>query len=656
MKAIKCIICFCIFFVGILIIGESHVFQLNNFYTTFTHTTMFLQENTTSKEMLTDIEEAAKNNNLDVFFFVKSTKSASLTEYTIYGTSGVEEFFNKNKHIYDQKYRSIFLGEVVFSFHELNSKEIMNDVNDFYINGDFESAKKFKRSLIDKYAGNFPNKGYESTDIRNTIISVWLLLLLVTLLLSYYDTIFQKKESLVRVTMGESINRIVIKNIIFDIIIFVSFFSIIFFILSKYTYVFFRFDISLFFIVSLLLLNSLLYIKLYFQNVREAFSNSKSSKKMLAINYGLKLITTILTTFIICSNLAFIFDSYKLSKQRPFFEKYSDYYYTRLEYKPRPSGNGSSFNSISKSVELQTNFYNKFSEKFDATLFVNVSNILNLEGIMANKNSYDYLSESIKELRNIPSLSANFYFLLPKELESRPELINKLHKAVKFYEGQNSNDSQQVIYYTDDIEIISIDENHRYGAELVKNPVIILNNMPPDKNKSGTSDQKINYLHDIMYKISDEEFNQFVNENNLQDQIVSKTNVLENYEKKWDIARRVLIANLIFSGLVLFLEIIIISSIIKLEYDVNSIELSLKKVLGYSKLEKHRRLILLTVVTTVISILSSTGIALVIDFKEYYYLIAGGISILVLELVLISFYIHITENAKVPRTLKGGNI
>jgi putative ABC transport system permease protein len=52
LKAIKYIISFCIIFVGMLIIGESHIFYLDNFYTRFDYTTMYLQSGTTDEEMI----------------------------------------------------------------------------------------------------------------------------------------------------------------------------------------------------------------------------------------------------------------------------------------------------------------------------------------------------------------------------------------------------------------------------------------------------------------------------------------------------------------------------------------------------------------------------------------------------------------------------
>ncbi|MEA4826955.1 MAG: hypothetical protein VB130_10010 [Clostridium sp.] len=90
MKWIKYIISFCIIFIGFLIIGESHIFYLDNFYTPYANTTLYLQSGTTSEEMVNDIMNSAERNEVQVFTFIKSHPSFYLSKYDIYGTSSAE--------------------------------------------------------------------------------------------------------------------------------------------------------------------------------------------------------------------------------------------------------------------------------------------------------------------------------------------------------------------------------------------------------------------------------------------------------------------------------------------------------------------------------------------------------------------------------------
>ncbi|UZD44895.1 DUF1430 domain-containing protein [Peribacillus frigoritolerans] len=655
MKAIKYIISFCIIFVGMLIIGESQIFRLDNFYTEFDNTTLYLQPDTTDKEMVNDIFNSAGRNKVEVFTFKRSPRSTFLTEYNIYGTSGTEKYINENLNIFERKYTSLFLGNINFTFNDLENITGIKNVHDFYIIGSKEQVHQFKMDLIDKYAGNHPKEGYISNELRNTIVSIWLLITSIILLLSFYDVILQKKENLIKVSMGERISKIIWKNILLDSFVFVLLFTIVLYILSKYTDVFFRFDISLALFSILLFLNALLYLNLYFYNLKEVFSNVKGSKKLLSLNYSLKFVTAIITIFIISSNVALIFESYSLYKQKTFFEDHADYFYTRLEYHQMLNSDSSTDVGSNKSTIVQGKFYRGFFEKYDATLLASTDGLLNGKGIIANKNAFDYLSSEIKELKDLP-LNKKIYVFLPEKLLDTTTL-DYIDLTLRFYFGDNvTDDDYDVIYYNDNVDIISIDENYTYGSKLIENPIIVYNNGTANTLQMD-DDSQVTYATEIMYKISsNDEFNRFVEEHDLTDHIVTKTNVLENYENKWTIAKRVLYINFIFSILILFLEFIIISSIIKLEYEVNAIELSIKKIMGHSILGKNRKIILMTVITTILSILSAVIVALIIKLDDIYYLATGGIIILLLELTVILFFIRKIENAKIQKILKGGNI
>ena len=96
-------------------------------------------------------------------------------------------------------------------------------------------------------------------------------------------------------------------------------------------------------------------------------------------------------------DLALIFESVNLYKQKSFFKSYDDYSYTHLEYKINGNSDGSVADRFERNAIVQETFYRRFFKKFDATLLTNISNILNEEGILANRNAFDYLSSNIKE-------------------------------------------------------------------------------------------------------------------------------------------------------------------------------------------------------------------------------------------------------------------
>ncbi|TCT21698.1 hypothetical protein EDD68_1102 [Melghiribacillus thermohalophilus] len=660
MKKIKYIIIFCIFFIGMLIIGESHIFKLNNFYTEFDNTTLYLQPDTTDNEMKKDILKSAKENKVEVFTIKNTPRSTFQTEIHVYGTTKAIDYINNNLNITDRTYNSLFMGSVIFHFHSLNDIPDMSNTHEYYVIGSNKQVHEFKMDLINKYAGNHPNEGYASKELRNTAIAIWILIILITFMLTYYDSILQKKENMIRISFGERISKIIIQNILFDTSAIIICFLLVMYILSNVTFVFFMFNISIIGLVILIILNGLIYLNLYFYDLKETFSNVKGSRKLLSLNYTLKFIAAIIVPLIIASNIALIFDSYSLYRQKDFFEKHADYYYTKLEYKPLMTEDGEIVDTLGSSADIQVEFYQKFFYEFDATLIADISNIIDYDSIIANKNAFDYLSNHIDELQGI-KLIKDFYFLIPNNMKQNNRIISEVHEAVMHYYGRDFKYEYEIIYYDKNQELISIDENSKYGSKLVENPIIVYDNMTPAEFQKIQSNNivniaKTNFLHDIMYNLSEDKFNRFVEENDLTGQIVTKTNVLEKYAYNWAIAKRILYMNFVFSILILSLEVIIISSIIRLEYDVNAVELSIKKVFGHSKWGRYRKITIVTIATSLMSIIAVLLIGVLMGIGHLLYIVLGGFMILFLELLLIMYNIKKIEKAKIVRVLKGGNL
>ncbi len=662
MKRIKYISCFFIMFLGMLIIGESHIFYINDFYRSFYNTSLYLQEDTAPEEMINDIVNSATLNKVDVFAYTASFYSTLYTEINIYGTPGVEEYIKRNKNIFEKKYTSLFCGSVDFKYNSIMNLPGIENIHDFYVNGNKEQVRQFKRDLVNKYAGNIPQEGHIDKSLTYNMVFIWLLITVTILLLSFYDGILQKKENVIKITMGEKIGNIVWKNIVLDSLVFSLIFIVITLSLSKVTYVYFRFNISLTFFLTLLFLNALTFFNLYFYNLKEVFSNTKIPGKLLSLNYLIKIITVIITIFIVSSNIGVVFESYKYYQQQSFFNNYKGYSYLQLCYKPNftimSSVNDSAVIAYTeKNALVMETFYREFFERFNATLIAEIYSTLGYRTIMANKNAFDYLSGEIIELREI-TLDKDIYFLLPRRLLGNTAVIDELNKTVEHFEGKDFLYDFDVIYYDSNVSIIAIDDLSAIGSNHLKNPVIIYNNTQANKlnYKIDTGTPRGMYTDDIMFKISDDEFNQFIEEHDLVNETHNKIDVFEKYENNWRIAKTLLVINTVLSVLFLLLEFIIISTVIKLEYQVNAIELSIKKVMGYSIFEKNKKIIYIATTATVLSVIIAFIIAAIIKLNTIYYFVYGGVIIFLLESFITLFYINKIEKASIQKILKGGNL
>ncbi|GGA18410.1 hypothetical protein GCM10008018_72890 [Paenibacillus marchantiophytorum] len=110
------------------------------------------------------------------------------------------------------------------------------------------------------------------------------------------------------------------------------------------------------------------------------------------------------------------------------------------------------------------------------------------------------------------------------------------------------------------------------------------------------------------------------------------------------------------SILILFLEIVIIKSILRLEYEVNAIELCLKKILGYNIWQKNKKILLVTLIPTILGMIGAMIVWIFINGNIVNYLVYGSIFIFLIEPFIILTYIRKLERAKISIILKGGNL
>ncbi|SMG07993.1 hypothetical protein [Paenibacillus aquistagni] len=661
MKKIKFVISFILILIGFFITGESYQLYLDNFETQNYSTTLFLNgsPNNTEQKMVEDIKKAAEQNDVQVFTVVSDVKSMLLSERRIYGTVGTEKYIRDHFQIKGKSYPSILSGTKNIVFHSLEQlvqNEDLTSITQYYLIGAKDAVFNFKDSLNGVYAGNFPQEGYDSSG-KVTIFSIWLLISFVLLFLSYYDVTLQKKESFIRISLGERTSVVMFKNIALDTIVYSLVFFGTFFTVRYYTSTFFHFDISFVVFMSMLFFNALLYLTFYFYNIKEAMADTKSSKKLLVMNYGLKIFSVMITLTVVSSNIAVIVESLQFYQQRAFFKEHADYFYVKLQYRLTPEQ--SEDNSLEDSFLVTETFYRKFFKDFDATQLV-TSGVLGNNVMLANQNSLPYLQDHIEELSMINS-QKELYFILPEDLKNDKNLISQLKNNVELVEQTKFDYDYDIIFYKGNPKIICIDEFSINGSYYMKLPIIVYNNMDLTNrvDLANASHFRWDYAHDILYKISPDQLDSFVAEHNSETNELhyQLTNVLEKYEYQWSIIKRTLYLNVILTLLILFLEFIIITTILRLEYKVNAIELSIKKVLGHTVWQKNRKILLITVIPTLLGIAAASILRLFTDAEHFYdYLIYGSLLILAIEPFIILSYIRKLERANIQKILKGGSL
>lgn len=651
MKRLKLMIVTIMVFTSLFIIGESRMLTLEGFAEPFVSTTIYPNPKISEQQMLADIERAATKHQVDVFTYEEEPNGTISSTKTIYGTAGVEAAL-ATQSIQEQVYQSIFLGDITFQFKPLSEHPAVAYTPNFYGIGSADAVKAFKMELIDTYAGNHPQPGYNESAELYRILGVFALVAIITILLTFYELAVVRKELLVRLSMGESLGRWVTRSILIDSLILMLAFIISFLTLRSFTPIDPHWMLFSGLMIGLIVLNGLVYLRLRQLTIKEAFSNGQRSNKLLAFTYGMKFVTAFLTILMLSSSITVIAEAVTIYKQRPFFEAKKDYSYTYIGHKVT-SSHYLDEKSSDISEQIQTELYTRFYDDFKVTLSTPIKSFTTADqpAVLMNRTAFDEVAGQFTNSSSVLQHELTFFAPDGMSIPAKSTIDSGLRELGLVAYLSNS---YPVVRYKEDVETVAIDQNLTSGSTLVNNPLLIVVN----ETKQPEAPKQLSnvLLADVMYDLDQGAFQDYVAEKQMTQELVLQTNAWEKYLGIWEEAKRLMNMNLIFALLILSLELLVIWTVLRLEYQVNAIELSVQKVMGYSIWQKNRRLILSTMGITFVSTLAVAIMAYILDFSSSGFLLAGGALLLLAEGVLLIWLIRKIERANVQRILKGGNL
>lgn len=680
LKKIKYLIFFVLVIISTIIIGDSFQDYVNTFENQLTYVTMNPSDPIDDEEVLNDLITSANRNNVGLILTEGKNESNFSNKTDIYFTNGLKNYINQDLLIEEKEYESIFFGSHIVNFHDFSDIYKISEKDTFYLVGSDEDNYNFKMELIEKYGGSHPRKGSENLSVKTSIIFLWIIISLITLFMTYYDMLMQKKENFIKISLGEKTSTIILKNILFDTGVFIFIFGISNYFLSFYTNSFFQISVSILALLILIILNSLIYFNLYRLNYKEMMHRKNGSIKLLSVNYGIKILTTALTMIILSANIVVIFEAYSFYTQKDFFENYSDYNY--VTFFTRPKQNQTNINELQldsdkrdlRDSKLSIKLYKENFNKANATTQLSFGITDHLEKnkiwnmIYMNKNTKDYLVDNVKELDKDIFNEEKIYFILPKELYNDPDSQSYKDQILTWTNwsldyNNNYNFQHEFLKYDSNINLISttpITEVTATKSTYIQNPIIIYNNINEElHNFEVTKPNTWNtFNQDIMYRMTPEEILNFAKENDFDVNKDSLTiiNVYDDYINQWNTLKKSMTLSIGLSLLFLLLEFIIIFIILKLEFSVNATELLIKKVLGHGMFSRNKSIFTITVITTILSVIVSSIVSLILGFLYITYIILIALVILTIESIFIYYFVKKLEKVNIQKILKGGNL
>jgi hypothetical protein len=264
--------------------------------------------------------------------------------------------------------------------------------------------------------------------------------------------------------------------------------------------------------------------------------------------------------------------------------------------------------------------------------------------ILANPGAMEYLRSVIPGLRD-NTFRDKVYFIMPKQYAT-----DRVHNEMigiweSYFDGGYD---YETIQYDKNTKVIAIENAGAVKTFLVHNPIIIYNNTQINRYKN------IGYVfNSSMYRMTTLRWEAILSEIGFEGFIRYQTNVRDNYVFQWNTVRRALITSICLFLLLLFMELLIIRTVLYNEYRAYAVELSLKKVLGYNLLHRHRKILTVTCIGGVIGLLCAMLINRILGLTNISYPLLCGAILILTEIITIIWYICKLERKNVQSILKG---
>ena len=669
MRKIKIAFLVLLFTGGFLFNGELYILYLDTFQESYYQSTFFfddLPKNTTDEEIIEDFLSAGEKYSVDFFMIDRKIKSVFAEDIIIYGTGNAIKHI-KSKGIREGANSSLFIGKANVSYEPFQKITNMPKYNICYYVGDCakqDDLFAFKAALIGKYDGNFPAMKGSDRETWMNLLSVWAIIFFLCLLIAYYGVIYQKKETMVRIILGESLSLMFFKNVVFDICSSLLSILLLPFLLGGFSNTHFKYSFIMLLFSFFLILNTAINAMILRVNFKKDLAGGSDGKSLLSVTYALKFFTTILAILLLSGNVVILSQGYNLYKQRDFFERHKTFSFYQLNYKID--------NHLGKTDEDTTSMNEDFYERFQARSHQYNDMTENYGSkypvLWINRPAMKEIAMEWPQIAKVKKEAAeeNYYILLPSNLSIETEEYKIASDICNSVMGEIPESKIINATYDNGVKITGIHQLNDYRTIYYSDPIIIFDNTiykPIDSGEAKIADESFHdgsgdgfdmySAYDTMYDIPEEDFRAFVEEYQLEDQIVAKSNVWEVYKNNWSVTSRGINLTLILSGFLLFLEIAMILFIVRMEYRFNAIEMTLMKIYGHSMFKTNERIITITAFSAFFGIIAALILSVLTEIHGGYPLVFVGLLLLSVEILFIFRKARKTQNAKMALILKG---
>ncbi|MDO5150975.1 MAG: DUF1430 domain-containing protein [Oscillospiraceae bacterium] len=641
----KYITAFLLFIAGISVTCELNIIEFQDKFSFSPHICF---EDTSDVQLISEeIKRLSSENNVIVYTLEYNYSSLNCSETIISVFGNDTEELKNILGVQDNEFKSIFYNNVSVKFREFNQDSVTGQTTQFYIAGADDDIKRFVNEIGDIYRlSKIELNALKSNDTKILCFILWIIIGAFIISITLYEIAFMKKEIFLKRIFGETLLNIHIKFNISDSAIIMGIFAVSAFFINNFTNIRFCLKYLLCVIIIICLINSIIYITLNFFDVN-IIVKDRFSEKALPYAYIFGFITSFLAIFSII--MAFdisdtVNDYTKIDK---FVKSHSEYSICDFQRYVRNELNASNIYETKKNNEvLNEEIYREYFQECKPVLLAGLSINNGERCVYANIYSYDYLCENIKEFAG-NRIESDIVIVLPKGIVNKDEYIDSALETIRNTEGTSFTFDYQTIEYEDDISIVYISNTEDICLNIADNPVVIYNSVKADSLTTPLSSVSRSG-YNILYKVDDNIRDDIIHKFNMENDICTITNLKDYYEHWYFIVSSTADIIYFFCFSVIIAQIFVNISVITLTYKINSKELALKKVLGYSLFEKNRKLLLYNFLSIFISLILN-----IIIIQSISKVIMCSVPIVLITSIVTVSQIEKSEKLNVNNVFKG---
>ena len=654
MNKVKYILITLILLAGFLLPGELYQLYVNQF-NDFYETSFYLQGSATKEQMLEDIAQTAQQHELQVFTMQSEVIDTFRKEIVIYCNAETEAYLKKHYDLREGHTDSIFCGSTSVAFRDFKASPdslILAKKPAYYLIGDPYNMEQMKIALIDRYGGSFPkqNDFSQYQTVRDMVIGAWCLLMLLLCFVGYYTVNSQQREWVVRASMGEPLYQIYWKTVSLDTVWICLVSIIIIAIMDRVSHPTFMMQYTLSILAAGILLNNLLTLRIFGFKIRSAFQNAAGYKEILLSNYVVKSVTCAFTVLLLTVGLSNVLEAFRFYKQEEFFQSVSEYSYCDIMGE---KGNQENYELINEQ------FYRLYGDQM-IILDPLLGTACYPEVIVMTNDMLPWLETWVDSFQS-ECLIGTLCLLLPESCARSEEEEEILFSMAAAMLPEDMDVTCQVLTYPKAETIAVASDLENYSA-WVEDPCILLLNTDIDfapldqeavMENTASPTLMLPRLYNCLTNVPKEELLSFAETYGCQ---ISVTNGYQYYLHRKNIMRRTLYLNSILAVMVLLLEMMINVIIVRMEYQINAIELALKRTLGYTQKEQLWRMYIVTAITLLFSTAVSVLILHLYGRTMLGALLCAPVIVGTVELFTIRILFEKFERNNFSIILKGGRI